>query len=245
MFIYFILFFNYSKINLVYPLDTDFSTAKCDMPTSTDPFDKAILPYIKTKEPIKCESDFVYAELDLKTGLIEPNYQIINERSCFCQWNALKIIIRSDDYNQYVFNNFQQFNTSIDMNDLREYKNSDLVLIRCKCNLIKSEKLFSYPNFKLDDRSERATIKFDEKLDKVELDNNGIKKCPIAPNVIVLVIESLSYLNFKRHMKQTQALFNSEFKSTMVEFQSVVKIGENSYPNMISLITGQPRRSNF
>lgn len=220
------------------------SRQKCTIPSHIDPFDKSILPYIKKKEPNKCSNNFYYAELELKSGIIRPNYSIIKEKSCNCSWNALKIIMKAGDGNQYLFNNFQTFNSPIDMNQLRKKKNSDLVLIRCRCGFFKvekSEKLFSYPNFKIDNRREKAPIQYDPNAEKATV-QRGVKKCPVSPNVVVIVIESLSYLNYKRHLQKTQDLFAKHFNSTMFEFQSVIKIGENSYPNMISLITGQPAR---
>lgn len=217
---------------------------RCNVPIVVDPFDKSIAPYIRKKDPIKCYNNFYYAELELKTGIIRPNYSIIKEKSCTCTWNALKILLRSADKNEYIYNDFKPFDSPIDMNELRKKKNTDLVLIRCRCGFFKiekSEKLFSYPSFKLDNRKEKAPIQMDETVEKATVEK-GIKKCPVAPNVIVIVIESLSYLNFKRHMKKTQDLFAQHFNSTLVEFESVIKVGDNSYPNMITLITGQPPR---
>lgn len=229
------------------PFNTTAITPKCDVPTETDPFDKSILPLIGKRTPTKCHNNFFYAELDLKTGIIEPNFSKIKSNSCACKWNALKIITRTFDRNQFVFTEFQPFKSPIHMEELKEKKNSDLVLVKCRCSQSRTEKLFSYPNFKLDNRKQNAPIQLDKNVDKVEIEN-GTKKCPVAPNVIVMVIESLSYLNFKRHMKKTQSLFEQDFNSTMVEFKSVIKMGENSYQNMITLITGIPywqlRRSN-
>lgn len=221
------------------------SRQKCDVPIAADPFDKTLLPYIKTRTPPKCFNNFYYAELDLKSGVIRPNYSLIKEKSCSCVWNALRIIMRSVDKNQYYYKDFQTFNAPLDMKELRKKTNSDLVLIRCRCGFFKiekTEKLFSYPNFKLDNRRKTATIQLDETLDRAKIEKNGVKKCPVAPNVVVIVIESLSYLNFKRHMKKTQDLFDQHFNSTMVEFEGVIKIGDNSYPNMITLITGEPTK---
>ena len=217
---------------------------RCNVPIVVDPFDKSIASYIRKKEPIKCYNNFYYAELELKTGIIRPNYSIIKEKSCTCTWNALKILLRSADKNDYVYNDFKPFDSPIDMNELRKKKNTDLVLIRCRCGFFKiekSEKMFSYPSFKLDNRKEKAPIQLDETVEKA-ITEKGVKKCPVAPNVIVIVIESLSYLNFKRHLKKTQDLFAQHFNSTLVEFEAVIKVGDNSYPNMITLITGQPPR---
>lgn len=217
---------------------------RCNVPFTVDPYDKSIASYIKTKEPNKCSNNFYYAELELKSGIIRPNYTIIKEKSCTCVWNALKIIMKYSDSNQLIFKEFIAFDSPIDMIELRKKKNTDLVLIRCRCGYFKvekSEKLFSYPNFKIDNRREKAPIQFDDKIEKATIEK-GIKKCPVSPNVIVMVIESLSYLNYKRHMKKTQKLFAQHFNSTLVEFEAVIKVGENSYPNMITLITGKPSR---
>ena len=232
------------RTTLATTLARSITKQRCDQPIVVDPFDKSIAPFIRKKEPIKCYNNFYYAELELKTGIIRPNYSIIKEKSCTCTWNALKTLLRSADKNEYIYNDFKPFDSPIDMNELRKKKNTDLVLIRCRCGFFKiekSEKLFSYPSFKLDNRKEKATIQLDETAERATT-QKGIKKCPVAPNVIVIVIESLSYLNFKRHMKKTQDLFAQHFNSTLVEFESVIKVGDNSYPNMITLITGQPPR---
>ena len=191
-----------SSTTLARPSRYATSKQKCSIQSDIDPFDKSLKPYIKTKSPIKCSNNFYYAELELKSGLIRPNYSIIKEKSCNCIWNALKIIMKTSDRNQFIFKDFKSFEAPIDMNELRKKKNTDLVLIRCRCGFFKiekSEKLFSYPSFKIDNRREKAPIQLDENLNRTKISQNGVKKCPIQPNVIVIVIESLSYLNFKRY----------------------------------------------
>lgn len=131
--IIFLVHINAASVNttskLSRPSRLEISKKKCNVPIKADPFDKTMLPFIRKKEPIKCTNSFYFAELDL-AGLLKPNYSVMRERSCSCVWNALKILMRSEDKNQYVFKDFQTFNTTIDMNQLRKKANSDLVLVR-------------------------------------------------------------------------------------------------------------------
>ena len=56
-----------------------------------------------------------------------------------------------------------------------------------------------------------------------------------VPNVLLLAIDSTSYVNFKRHFIRTEKLLN---KHKFFELRGYNKVGSNTYPNMIPFFTG-------
>lgn len=58
-------------------------------------------------------------------------------------------------------------------------------------------------------------------------------------NVMVLGIDALSRLNFLRQMKKTREWLKSNATNTIVEMFGYNKIGENSAPNQIPMMTGE------
>ena len=56
-----------------------------------------------------------------------------------------------------------------------------------------------------------------------------------APNVILLAIDSTSFVNFKRHFIRTAKLLN---KHNFFELKGYTKVGENTFPNMMPFLSG-------
>ena len=57
-----------------------------------------------------------------------------------------------------------------------------------------------------------------------------------VPNILLLAIDSTSYVNFERHFIRTKKLLN---KQKFFELRGYNKVGANTYPNMIPFFTGQ------
>lgn len=55
-------------------------------------------------------------------------------------------------------------------------------------------------------------------------------------NVLVLGVDSVSYLNAYRHLRKSLAYFRTELQP--VELRGYVKVGDNSFPNQNPLIDG-------
>ena len=55
------------------------------------------------------------------------------------------------------------------------------------------------------------------------------------PNVLLLAIDSISYLNFKRQFLKTKSLLKEHH---FYELQGYNKVGANTFPNMILFLTG-------
>ena len=56
------------------------------------------------------------------------------------------------------------------------------------------------------------------------------------PNVLLLAIDSISYLNFKRQFPKTKSLLKEHH---FYELRGYTKVGTNTFPNMIPFLTGQ------
>jgi hypothetical protein len=59
---------------------------------------------------------------------------------------------------------------------------------------------------------------------------------PTKPNILILFVESLSNLAFKRSMKKTASRMK---KNGAIVMENFIRSGENSFPNMIAFLTGQ------
>ena len=56
-----------------------------------------------------------------------------------------------------------------------------------------------------------------------------------VPNILLLAIDSTSYVNFKRHFIRTEKFLN---KNKFTELKGYNKVGTNTFPNMIPFFTG-------
>ena len=75
----------------------------------------------------------------------------------------------------------------------------------------------------------------DEIKPMVPFVNKTINPDDDVPNVILLAIDSTSYVNFKRHFTLTEKFLN---KMKFFELRGYNKVGANTFPNMIPFLTG-------
>ena len=57
----------------------------------------------------------------------------------------------------------------------------------------------------------------------------------VAPNVLLLAIDSMSFVNFKRHFHKTEEFLR---KNNFSELLGYNKLGQNTFPNMVPFLTG-------
>ncbi|CDW54718.1 DUF229 domain containing protein [Trichuris trichiura] len=67
--------------------------------------------------------------------------------------------------------------------------------------------------------------------------HNHIIRVPASPRVLLFLIDSMSRSNFVRCMPKLFNVLSSEYKSIM--FDSFNKVGDNSFPNGIAMLTGR------
>lgn len=56
------------------------------------------------------------------------------------------------------------------------------------------------------------------------------------PNVLLFVIDSMSNSNWRRNLPKTLKFLKDKYRSII--FKSFVKVGDNSFPNAVSFLTG-------
>ena len=66
---------------------------------------------------------------------------------------------------------------------------------------------------------------------------NSESQAKNRPSVLILVIESLSRLNYLRHMQLTKDAFES--LGNVFYLRGLNKMADNSFPNMIPMLTGK------
>ncbi|RWS10905.1 hypothetical protein B4U79_03397 [Dinothrombium tinctorium] len=107
-------------------------------------------------------------------------------------------------------------------------KQLDLVAERIQFVLVKC-----YKNSKV---VYRNTHSFPSNVARMKNSNIEATELEQVP-VIILVIESLSRLNFIRSLPRTRRAFES-LSSDFFYFEGITKIADNSFPNMVPLLTG-------
>ncbi|XP_074603749.1 uncharacterized protein LOC141857190 isoform X2 [Brevipalpus obovatus] len=67
-------------------------------------------------------------------------------------------------------------------------------------------------------------------------DEKSAQNQSVKPSVVIFVVESLSYLNFKRFLHKTEQEL-SKFSNDFI-LRGLVKMADNTFPNMIPLLVG-------
>jgi hypothetical protein len=83
----------------------------------------------------------------------------------------------------------------------------------------------------------KRNLTFEGKEDLQFLDVENSLKIDEKMNVLMLGIDSLSYAHFRRSMPLTHNYLNNEL-STNILYTSMNVVGENTYPNILALLSG-------
>lgn len=59
---------------------------------------------------------------------------------------------------------------------------------------------------------------------------------PLRPSVLLIGLDSMSRLNFIRQLPKTHGLLKDVFGATV--FNGLIKVGDNTYPNMLTMLSG-------
>ncbi|XP_023241503.1 uncharacterized protein LOC111639791 [Centruroides sculpturatus] len=195
------------------------SSASCQIPTP-NAFDDSVMRYVVKKDPLKCK--FVQPELTYVDyeGVLRLNRSAmaahrIDENLLDCRYSTFRRKPNDDDH--VIYDPRKVLNASEKIINGREF-----VAVTC-----------SYRD-KVVYRNYHAYI---PRKSGIRLtDQKGIFK----PQVFVLVIESMSRLNMIRHMPKTYSYLNDVMKAETLK--GLTKVADNSFPNMIALLTGRKVR---
>jgi hypothetical protein len=178
-----------------------------------DPWDKSILKYYEKPAPLKCLS-FQSNASYLENGYLKVNREVVPDQLC--------------EYRYITHGNDDDFNPNF--GEWKEYSEpvkleNDVIEVRCRKSMLLSLTNYNYI--------------WSHVVPKEISSISGQKIAasdPDRPSVIMFGLDSMSRSNFIRQLPKTYAKLNE------LEFQTMdshVKIGDNTYRNLIAVLTGK------
>lgn len=211
------------------------ASSKCHIPV-LDPWHQSIVKYVRVEEPMNC-SDIISESIeeDNNNNYITTTIKTLT----FVRSNRLyftREAIRNGALSGQCC--FRKIDRSQENDDDLEYHDDcillqedgieiDVPLIEIKCD---SEALNNYTNvhtFVVHDEEEESALK---RVATDKLNNDDYY------NIIMLGVDTVSRLNGIRQLSKTLKLLNSLYHT--LEFVGYNKVGENTFPNLIPLLTG-------
>ncbi|XP_022914321.2 uncharacterized protein [Onthophagus taurus] len=189
------------------------TTEKCNIP-EMDPYDISVRGFIFDEKPVRCDNGRPPLFESNRTSIyIEEKslrfYGILDRRKLTCKYTPFKRV----DPENGVKDNKVVFGSSVNFSDQTNV-NDEFVMVEC---FYKS--LSIYKDF----------------FAFVPLKNNDTKIDQNEFNVLVIGLDSVSRLNFHRQMPKTKSILE---KIKAVELLGYNKVGDNTFPNLIPLLTG-------
>ena len=221
MFIYFDnrderVFFNENYVMLGGSLAGDNG---CHLPINVNRFDESIVKYIKyLPNSIKCKHEndlFNNLTFIDKFGVLRqsvPNFK------CYYQFFG-----RTEDDNQLAYSEKHLINP---INGISMDKNS---FVAVECSDDKLGEVYKNTHFWFPLTKNTPIIDIFSKTSQ----SKNLKK----PSILILVIESLSRINYLRFMPQTKQTF--EKFGSIVYMKGLTKLADNSFTNMVPFLTGK------
>uniref|UniRef100_A0A0N4ZJB5 Sulfatase domain-containing protein n=1 Tax=Parastrongyloides trichosuri TaxID=131310 RepID=A0A0N4ZJB5_PARTI len=184
----------------------------CKLP-NLDPWDPSIKSYIYKVDDLKCKN--IQPELTyLSNGLLLINGSEIENSSI--DVNSLTPQYRCIERGEDDFT----LNTS----SWILFKNGTKI----ECEFIEVRILQSYLQLNIYSNHHYQIIPKEEKNI-----SNKTKK----PNVIIIVLDSISHSNFIRKLPKTLSVLENDYKSVILN--GMTKVGDNSFPNAVAFLSGK------
>lgn len=194
------------------------SSPKCHIP-QMDPWQKSIIDYVEVKEPVNCtqiaqangynRSSFTYA----RSNRLHLTEDALEKGDC-----CFRKIVRAVDTDSEV--SFSETCIPINATEIRVPFES----IKVECPL---QNYTNVHSFMVHNAEEDKSL--EERLKKRLIKDDYF-------NVIMLGMDTISRLNGYRQLNKTLELLRSKFQT--IEFLGYNKVGENTFPNLIPLLTG-------
>ncbi|XP_029638830.1 uncharacterized protein LOC115213966 [Octopus sinensis] len=190
------------------------ATGQCVLP-NIDPFDESIKQFIRKLSPLQCSKNNDFSYLDNK-GRVHLNWTAgrllgFHRNQTYCVYN---VINRYDDDDHILY---QPARTVVFPMDIP----SDFFRITCA-----DESGSSYSNLHAHIFPTNITN------EKVKKRSNPRKQY----NVFIFGVDSVSRLNCLRMLPKTYKYLTQELGA--FDFQGYTKVGDNTFPNMVPLLTG-------
>jgi hypothetical protein len=218
--------YNFFRRNYILMSGSSANHKGCDIPFNMNPFDDTIKKFInRLPSKIKCKNSFnkdnsqdiTFVEYINETAFlkIRPNYA---KNNCFYQF-------------------FAKSNSADDILVYKETKILDSI------NGIQFKEYY-FANVSCFKNGEKIYKNFHYVIPKIRLKSNESKNIENdKPSVLILVIESLSRLNYLRFLNKTK--HSLEKLNRVTYLKGLTKLADNSFPNMVPLLAGLLNKSNY
>ena len=205
----------YNK-SIYYYYANQHSTMECVIP-DPNPYDADVLKFYWHPKPIKCASE---------------NNLVYVDANGYVRLNRSSLSYRSEDIICYY-------------SSVRRIEDDDV--------LLEGEKVIHFPAYIRSDffrvvcRNNQSKIMYDSLLESI--DHRSVKQTkaikeesPEHLSVIIFGIDSTSRLAAERSLSKTMRYIRNELNGYV--FKGHNKVGENTFPNIVPLLTGKPSYSN-
>lgn len=186
--------------------------SECILP-DVDPFDPRVTQYLWKADPITCDDTPSLMFVDY-SGILQLNRSVFPESKTWDLNCTYSIVDFVTDDNDVKFLPEIEFNPPM-------YINADVFLVQCKKqgNLVFKD-LVHKIDFKTILRTKHIGNETDEKL-----------------SVFLLGLDSVSRLTAIRKLPKTMAYLHQKLEA--YTFKGYTKIGGNTYPNLVGMLTGK------
>lgn len=200
------------------------SSPKCHVPL-IDPWHKSIIPYVRLKNELNCPE--VYKDAGFPSyvlSYVEDNKLFLNSQAIAigsdnsCCYRSISRSEENDD--DLVYN---ETCIAIDKNNTQALE-IPFELIKLECPKRNYTNIHSFIVHDLEE--EQAFKRVAEK--KLNLNQYY--------NVVLVGMDTISRLNGYRQLNETLSFLKEKYKT--LEFYGYNKVGENTFPNLIPLLTG-------
>lgn len=190
----------------------EYTDKKCEIP-NLDSHDKSITSFFHRLNPVKCEqsSDFVFIDHE---GILQINQSAISDSGHQGVSCAYSIVKRVGDYDVQ-----KEAEVSIEKS---AYIGADFFLVECRNK--KNEQVY---------KKLHHTIDYKSRLQQYKLLNESNEHL----NVYIFGIDSLSRLAAQRTIPITLRYIEEDLRGFIMK--GYTKVGVNTFPNLISLLTGK------
>jgi Protein of unknown function (DUF229) len=192
-------------------------TTGCRMP-KLDIMNDDIAYYLTWNFTVKCGDERPLTRADNEAMWIG-----LNENELAMYYNITDVDLLTCFY--WPFRRLSDMEMKYNNHRVRTFKYGDRVKVganeqffKVTCSYDKQQNIYEYSHIFLEDPQKSSNRRMKEK-----------------PNVVVLGLDSVSRLNFYRQMPETMKLLN---QLGAIELQGYSKVEDNTYPNLIPVLTG-------
>ncbi|XP_013422187.1 uncharacterized protein LOC106182088 [Lingula anatina] len=195
--------------------------------TELDPFDPSILKYLRRLNPITCKWNASLTYIDRQRWLWinqTVNQTIHSGKVKDCGY---KTFDKWPDYDDFVLyqKDITYFQTRV------KVVMSDFIQVYCR----DSDNRTIYENIHAHIKVPDQRIR--DKINRLLADSDNFRNGRFPLSIAILGIDSMSRSNFVRHLPKTLKYLQKKMGAFV--FKGMNKIGDNTFPNMVAMLTGK------